>query len=90
MKKKDKAAKADKALAEAKDAVSTEQAPISKDDIEAKFRTIKTEVDQVTTDKKNQIIPAVGLAAILIMLIAYMLGQSKGKKKSAVVQIRRI
>ena len=90
MKKKDKAAKADKALAEAKDAVSTEQAPISKDDIEAKFRTIKTEVDQVATDKKNQIIPAVGLAAILIMLIAYMLGQSKGKKKSAVVQIRRI
>ena len=90
MKKKDKVDKADKALADAKEAVSTEQAPISKDDIEAKFRTIKTEVDQVTTDKKNQIIPAVGLVAILIMLIAYMLGQSKGKKKSAVVQIRRI
>ena len=74
MKKKDKVDKADKALADAKEAVSTEQAPISKDDIEAKFRTIKTEVDQVTTDKKNQIIPAVGLVAILIMLIAYMLG----------------
>lgn len=80
-----------KALADAQDAVaSTEQAPISKDDIEAKFRQVKTDVDQVTTDKKNQIIPAVGLAAILIMLIAYLLGQRTGKKKSAVVQIRRI
>ncbi len=69
---------------------STEQAPISKDDLEAKFRQIKTDVDQVTTDKKNQIIPAVGLVAILIMLIAYLLGQRTGKKKSAVVQIRRI
>ncbi len=69
---------------------STEQAPISKDDIEAKFRTIKDDVDQVKTEKKNQIIPAVSLAAILIMLIAYLLGQRTGKKKSAVVQIRRI
>lgn len=86
-KKKD----AKKAAAAAKDAVpSTEQAPISKDDIEAKFRQVKTDVDQVTTDKKNQIIPAVSLVAILIMLIAYMLGQRTGKKKSAVVQIRRI
>lgn len=69
---------------------STEQAPISKDDLEAKFRQIKTDVDQVTTEKKNKIIPAVGLFAILIVLITYMLGQRTGKKKSAVVQIRRI
>ena len=88
--KVDKVDKADKTLQGAKDAVPTEQAPISKDDIEAKFRTIKTDVDQVTTDKKNQIIPAVGLGAILIMLIAYLLGTRTGKKKSAVVQIRRI
>lgn len=82
--------KKDKAKAELADAVPTEQAPISKEDLEAKFRQIKTDVDQVTTDKKNQIIPAVGLVAILIMLIAYLLGQRTGKKKSAVVQIRRI
>lgn len=83
--------KKDKAEEAAKDAVpSTEQAPISKDDLEAKFRQIKTDVDQVATDKKNQVIPAVGLAAIVIMLIAYLLGQRTGKKKSAVVQIRRI
>ncbi len=85
--KVDSPKKADKAL---EGVASTEQAPISKEDIEAKFRTIKTDVDQVATDKKNQIIPAVGLLAILIMLIAYLLGQRTGKKKSAVVQIRRI
>lgn len=83
--------KKDDAKAELVDgAPSTEQAPISKEDLEAKFRQIKTDVDQVATDKKNQIIPAVGLVAILIMLIAYLLGQRTGKKKSAVVQIRRI
>jgi len=69
---------------------STEQAPISKDDLEAKFRQIKDDVDQVTTEKKNQIIPAVSAVAILVLIIAYLLGQRTGKKKSAVVQIRRI
>ncbi len=88
MSKKSKAKAAAKNPQDA--AVSTEQAPISKNDLEAKFREIKTDVDQVTTEKKNKIIPAVTLGAILIMLIAYLLGQRTGKKKSAVVQIRRI
>lgn len=86
-KRKDKKA-AEKALQKAVPA--TEQAPISKEDLESKFRTIKHDVDQVANDKKSQIVPAVSVAAIVIMLIAYLLGQRTGKKKSAVVQIRRI
>ena len=85
MSKKDDAVNPDDSLVG-----STEQAPISKDDLEAKFREIKTDVEQVTTEKRNKIIPAVGLVAILIVLITYLLGQRTGKKKSAVVQIRRI
>lgn len=88
MSKRKDAKAAAKAAEEA--AKATEQASISKDDLEAKFRKIKTDVDQVKTDKKNQVIPAVSLAAILILLISYLLGQRTGKKKSAVVQIRRI
>lgn len=68
----------------------TEQAPISRNDIENKFREIKTEVDTVTTGAKDKAIPAAVAGGLLIMIIFFLLGKRVGKKKSAVVQIRRI
>ena len=71
-------------------AVSTEQAPISKDDLENKFRQIKTEVDDVTIGAKDKYVPIAAAGGILLALIIFILGKRVGKKKSAVVQIRRI
>lgn len=71
-------------------AVSTEQAPISKDDLEAKFRQIKTEVDEVTGSAKGKAIPAAVGGGLLLILLMFLMGKRIGKKKSAVVQIRRI
>jgi hypothetical protein len=70
--------------------MSTEQAPISKDDIEQKFRQIKTEVDSVTDSAKSKAVPAVAIGGILFLLLMYLLGRRVGKKRSAVVEIRRI
>jgi len=85
---KKKAAKAaeEAALASA----STEQAPISKDDLENKFRQIKTEVDTVTTGARDKAVPMAAAGGILLILLFFILGRRVGKKKSAVVQIRRI
>lgn len=70
--------------------MSTEQAPISRDDIEQKFRQIKTEVDSVTDNAKSKAVPAVAIGGILFLLLMYLLGRRVGKKRSAVVEIRRI
>lgn len=70
--------------------MSTEQSPISKDDIEQKFRQIKTEVDSVTDSAKSKAVPAAAVGGILIILIMYLLGRRVGSKRSAVVEIRRI
>jgi len=70
--------------------VSTEQAPISRDDIESKFREIKTEVDSATTGAKDKVVPIAAAGGLLLALIFFLLGRRAGKKKSAVVQIRRI
>lgn len=70
--------------------MATEQAPISKDDIEAKFREIKTEVDAVTNQAKSKAIPAAAIGGILALLLIYLLGRRIGSKRSAVVEIRRI
>ena len=70
--------------------VSTEQSPISREDIESKFREIKDEVDNATTGAKDRAVPAAAAGGILLILIFFLLGRRAGKKKSAVVQIRRI
>lgn len=68
----------------------SEQAPISKDDLEAKFREIKSEVDSVTSNAKSKAIPAGIAGGILLLLLMYLIGKRVGSKRSAMVEIRRI
>lgn len=70
--------------------MSTEQAPISRDDIEQKFRQIKTEVDSATESAKGKAVPAAAIGGILFLLFVYLLGRRVGSKRSAVVEIRRL
>ncbi len=71
--------------------MSTEQAPISRDDIESKFRKIKDDVvDPVTDNAKNKYVPAASAAGILLALLFFLLGRRAGSKRSAVVEVRRL
>lgn len=67
-----------------------DHAPISKDDLEAKFREIKDEVDSVARSAKSKAVPAGLVGGILILLIMYLLGRRVGSKRSAMVEIRRL
>ena len=70
--------------------MSTEKAPISRDDLEAKFREIKDEVDTVTTSAKSKAIPAGVIGAVIVLLLFFLLGRRVGSKRSATVEIRRL
>lgn len=71
--------------------MSTEQAPISREDIESKFRQIKDEVvDPVADNAKNKYVPIVSGLGILFALIFFLLGRRAGSKRSAVVEVRRL
>lgn len=70
--------------------MSTENAPISKEDIESKFREIKTEVDSVTSSAKGKAVPAGVIGGLLVLIIMFLLGRRVGSKRSATVEIRRI
>ena len=63
---------------------------VTKEDIEAKLRQIKGEVSETAEGAK----PIVQIAAfggvVLLILLAYFLGRRKGKKKTTVVEIRRV
>ncbi|MDH3681284.1 MAG: hypothetical protein OEV40_15195 [Acidimicrobiia bacterium] len=68
----------------------TEAAGITPADIEAKFRDIQGQIDVVAGDSKKRLAVAGAAGAVLLMLIVYVLGRRAGKKKSTVVEIRRL
>ena len=68
----------------------TETAAITPADIEAKFRDIQGQVEVVAEDSKKKAAIAGSVLAIIILLLVYMLGRRTGKKRSTVVEIRRL
>ncbi len=68
----------------------TETTKISPADIESKLRDIQGQVDTVAEDGKKKALVAGSVTAILLLLIVYILGRGAGKKKSTVLEIRRL
>jgi hypothetical protein len=64
--------------------------PVGRSDIESKLREIRGEVDSTATAAKPAVLAIVGVVAVAVLAGAYFLGTRKGKKKSTVVEIRRV
>ena len=69
---------------------ATQQRPVTRDDIEAKLRQIRGEVDS-TAKAALPIGLAVGAAAVAVVVgMAYLMGRRRGRKRATVVEIRRV
>jgi hypothetical protein len=63
---------------------------ITRDDLEAKFRELEGDVaDQVESARSTAITAGV-IVALLLLVVAFLLGNRKGRKRSTVVEIRRV
>lgn len=62
---------------------------IQRNDLESKFRQIKSAVDETASTAKNA---GIGLAigGVLLVLLVYLLGRRKGKKGGAQLEIYRL
>ena len=70
--------------------MATSQETVGRADIEAKLREIKGEVDE-TTRAAKPVGLAVGVAAAVgVVALVYVLGRRRGRKKTTVVEIRRV
>jgi hypothetical protein len=64
--------------------------PITRDDIEAKFRELQAEVDVVEDDARNYVVVAAVVGLVAVAAMAFVLGRRRGRRRGTVVEIRRI
>ena len=70
---------------------STSTGRITKADIEAKLRRLQGDVEEKVTSNRQKIVTAVAVAvaAVVTVSLAYLIGRRAGRKRSAIVEIRR-
>ena len=59
-------------------------------DIEAKIRELQDEGDEAVDTAKSYVLAGAVAVGVVIFVIAFSAGRRRGKKKSTVVEIRRI
>jgi hypothetical protein len=63
---------------------------ITPQDIENRLRALQGDVQSKVDDKKSTIATTAAAGGMVLLLIFFLLGKRSGKKRSAVVEIRRI
>jgi hypothetical protein len=63
---------------------------ISEDDLRKKFSALQDEVQGKVDDQKTSIAAGAAALGVVLLLVMFMLGKRSGKKKSAIVEIRRV
>jgi len=63
---------------------------ITRDDLEARFRSIQGEVDTVEEEAMNYAAIAAAAVVVTVVVVVFLLGKSKGKRTRTVVEVRRL
>lgn len=63
---------------------------ISRDDIEAKFRELQGGVDEAADQAVSYVLVAGAAIVAGVVIVAWMLGRRRGRKKTTIVEVRRL
>jgi hypothetical protein len=63
---------------------------ITRSDIENKLHEMRGEVEESAEAAKTPIMAIAGGVAVAIVIVAFLLGKRRGRRKSTVVEIRRV
>jgi hypothetical protein len=63
---------------------------ITRADIEAKLRAIRDDIEPVGEQAKGGLMAAAPVALAVLVIGAYLLGKRSGKKRRAVIEIKRL
>ncbi|MGA2036815.1 MAG: hypothetical protein ABSH04_04435 [Acidimicrobiales bacterium] len=65
-------------------------ARITRDDLEGKLREISGDLEDTVESAKPKLLTGAATGVLVIGVLAYLLGRRRGRKRAAVVEIRRI
>ena len=63
---------------------------ITREDLEQSFKSLQDVAKGKVDSKKPTIVGIAGIGGVLLVLLVFMLGKRSGKKKSTLVEIRRV
>lgn len=63
---------------------------ISREDIEAKLRALQGDVQGKVEDRKSMVMVVAGGIGVILVIVFFLLGRRSGKRRSTVVEIRRV
>jgi hypothetical protein len=66
------------------------QTRITRDDLEAKFRSIERDVVTTTSTIKSYAVAIGAVVAVTVVAVAFALGRRRGRAKTTVIEIKRI
>jgi hypothetical protein len=63
---------------------------ITRRDLESKFRELQGEVDSAGASARSYALVVGAVAAVAVVGVAYFFGRRRGRKRSTVVEVRRL
>ncbi|HEX6425476.1 MAG TPA: hypothetical protein VFZ79_18455 [Acidimicrobiales bacterium] len=63
---------------------------ITRDDLEDKFRELEGGAHEQVESARATVVTAGVVALVLLLVVAFLLGTRKGRKRSTIVEIRRV
>jgi hypothetical protein len=63
---------------------------ISRDDLERKLRAFQGDIKGAVDNQRNNLIVAAGVFGLILVVMFFLFGRRSGKKKSTIVEIRRL
>ena len=66
------------------------QKRITRDDLESQFRQLQDNVHRSVEDKRNAVLTAAAVGGVVVVVIFFLLGVRRGKRKTTLVEIRRL
>ena len=67
----------------------TEVKKITRDDIEAKFRTLTGDIDEVADEARSTAVTVGAIVAAGLVVGVFLFGRSRGKRSTTMVEVRR-
>lgn len=66
------------------------QSQISRDDIESKLRILQGDVQGKVNDRRSTLMVIASGVGLVLVVAFYLMGRRSGKRRSTVVEIRRV